>query len=193
MTSGRTAARRAAGVYEFSEAGDAYFFVNCIVWGNPCVDPVELNENMVSENGNIALYDTILEDGVERPVFAFDISRLLDADPTRIDVAYHGVDPGAFHAPTEEEKARVRARLGLGSGSYIAFLGAKEPRKNVPNLIRGWVLAVRDRPNPPALVVAGGQGHDDDIDGAVADVPGGSTQSKMRPGSVRRPKSCWGA
>ena len=40
-----------------------------------------------------------------------ELIRLLDADPTRIDVAYHGVDPAAFHAPTEEEKARVRARL----------------------------------------------------------------------------------
>ena len=68
-----------------------------------------------------------------------ELIRLLDADPTRIDVAYHGVDPAAFHAPTEEEKARVRARLGLGDAGYVAFLGAKEPRKNVPNLIRGWV------------------------------------------------------
>ncbi|MBO4210676.1 glycosyltransferase family 4 protein, partial [Micromonospora echinofusca] len=78
-----------------------------------------------------------------------ELIRLLDADPTRIDVAYHGVDQAAFHAPTEEEKARVRARLGLGDGSYLAFLGAKEPRKNVPNLIRGWARAVADRPNPP--------------------------------------------
>src|SRR5215217_5151557 len=99
-----------------------------------------------------------------------ELIRLLDADPTRIDVAYHGVDPTAFHAPTEEEKARVRARLGLGDTGYVAFLGAKEPRKNVPNLIRGWARAVADWPHPPALVVAGGQGHDDDIDRAVAEV-----------------------
>ena len=38
-------------------------------------------------------------------------------------------------------KARVAARLGL-HGSYVAFLGALEPRKNVPTLIRGWVEAV---------------------------------------------------
>src|SRR3954462_938846 len=74
-----------------------------------------------------------------------ELIRLLDADPTRIDVAYHGVDHDAFHVPSEDEKARVRARLGLGSMGYIAFLGVKEPRKNVPSLIRGWVLAVRDR------------------------------------------------
>jgi glycosyltransferase involved in cell wall biosynthesis len=112
-----------------------------------------------------------------------ELIRLLDADPTRIDVAYHGVDQAAFHAPSPEERARVRARLGLGDGTYIAFLGAKEPRKNVPNLIRGWVAAVADRPSPPALVIAGGQGHDDEIDQAVASVPG--HLRLLRPGYLR--------
>ncbi|MGI5245372.1 glycosyltransferase family 4 protein [Dactylosporangium sp. CA-139066] len=112
-----------------------------------------------------------------------ELIRLLDADPTRIDVAYHGVDPQAFHAPSEDEKARVRARLGLGSTEYVAFLGAKEPRKNVPSLIRGWTAAVRDRQDPPALVVAGGQGHDDEIDGAIAEVP--SHLRLLRPGYLR--------
>lgn len=112
-----------------------------------------------------------------------ELIRLLDAEPTHIDVAYHGVDAAAFHAPTEEEKARVRARLGLGEGRYIAFLGAKEPRKNVPNLIRGWVLAVRDLPDAPALVIAGGSGHDDDIDRAAVDVP--AHLRLIRPGYLR--------
>jgi glycosyltransferase involved in cell wall biosynthesis len=112
-----------------------------------------------------------------------ELIRLLDADPTRIDVAYHGVDPAAFHVPSPEEKARVRARLGLGESHYIAFLGAKEPRKNVPNLIRGWAMAVADRPSPPALVVAGGQGHDDEIDQAVAIVP--ANLRLLRPGYLR--------
>jgi glycosyltransferase involved in cell wall biosynthesis len=112
-----------------------------------------------------------------------ELIRLLDADPTTIDVAYHGVDHVAFHAPSEEERARVRARLGLGGSAYIAFLGAKEPRKNVPNLVRGWALAVADRPDPPALVIAGGQGHDDEIDRAVADLP--AHLRLLRPGYLR--------
>ncbi|HEY7225732.1 MAG TPA: glycosyltransferase family 1 protein [Micromonosporaceae bacterium] len=112
-----------------------------------------------------------------------ELIRLLDADPGRIDVAYHGVDPVAFHAPNEEEKARVRARLGLPESPYVAFLGANEPRKNVPNLIRGWVLACSDRREPPALVLAGGQGHDDEIDQAAAAVP--EPLRLLRPGYLR--------
>ena len=112
-----------------------------------------------------------------------ELIRLLGADPTRLDVAYHGVDPAAFHAPSVDERARVRARLGLGDGTYVAFLGAKEPRKNVPNLIRGWAEAVADRSTPPALVLAGGQGHDDEIDQAVAGVP--SHLRLLRPGYLR--------
>lgn len=111
-----------------------------------------------------------------------ELIRLLDADPTRIDVAYHGVDHTAFHLPSEEEKARVRARLGISS-PYVAFLGAKEPRKNVPNLIRGWIAAVKDLPEPPALVIAGGQGHDDEIDRAATEVP--AHLRLLRPGYLR--------
>jgi glycosyltransferase involved in cell wall biosynthesis len=112
-----------------------------------------------------------------------ELIRLLGADPTRLDVAYHGVDPAAFHAPSPDEKARVRARLGLGEATYVAFLGAKEPRKNVPNLIRGWAIAVAERDNPPALVLAGGQGHDDEIDQAVANLP--PNLRLLRPGYLR--------
>jgi len=112
-----------------------------------------------------------------------ELIRLLDADPNCIDVAYHGVDMHAFHPPTPEEKARVRARLGLGTTPYVAFLGAKEPRKNVPNLIRGWAAAVGEWPTPPALVIAGGQGHDDEIDQAVSEVP--AHLRLLRPGYLR--------
>jgi len=112
-----------------------------------------------------------------------ELIRLLDADPTKIDVAYHGVDPAAFHPPTEDEKARVRARLGLADVPYIAFLGAKEPRKNVPNLIRGWAAAVADMDDPPALVIASGSGHDDEIDRAATAVP--AHLRLLRPGYLR--------
>jgi glycosyltransferase involved in cell wall biosynthesis len=112
-----------------------------------------------------------------------ELIRLLDADPTRIDVAYHGVDPEIFHRPSDAERARVQARLGLHGDSYIAFLGTQEPRKNVPNLIRGWVKACAGRPEPPALVIAGGSGHDDEIDAVIAEIPAGFRL--LRPGYLR--------
>jgi glycosyltransferase involved in cell wall biosynthesis len=112
-----------------------------------------------------------------------ELVRLVDADSTRIDVAYHGVDHEVFRPPTEAEAARISARLGLRGQQYIAFLGAFEPRKNVPSLIRGWVSAVGEWDSPPALVIAGGAGWDDEIEAAVAEVP--SHLRVIRPGYLR--------
>ncbi|TDB83869.1 glycosyltransferase family 1 protein [Actinomadura sp. KC216] len=100
-----------------------------------------------------------------------ELVRVLSADPDHIDVAYHGVDHDVFHRPSEAETKYVSDRLGLHGRPYVAYLGALEPRKNVPNLIRGWVLACKDRPDPPVLVLAGGGGWDDEVDAALATVP----------------------
>jgi glycosyltransferase involved in cell wall biosynthesis len=112
-----------------------------------------------------------------------EVVRELQADATLIDVAYHGVDQRTFQVPSDAEKERVQARLGLGGQPYIAFLGMLEPRKNVPGLIRGWVTAFADRDDAPALVLAGGSGWDDHVDGAVAEVP--SHLRVLRPGYLR--------
>ncbi|HIW62999.1 MAG TPA: glycosyltransferase family 4 protein [Candidatus Stackebrandtia excrementipullorum] len=112
-----------------------------------------------------------------------ELIRLLDADADKTAVAYHGVDPRSFYIPDDAEKARVAARLGLADTPYVAFLGVMEPRKNVPNLVRGWAAAVAERPNPPALVLAGGSGHDDAIDDAVSQIP--SHLKVVRPGYLR--------
>jgi glycosyltransferase involved in cell wall biosynthesis len=109
--------------------------------------------------------------------------RVLDADATGIDVAYHGVDTNLFHIPSIAEQERVSSRLGLGSLPYVAFLGTLEPRKNVPALIRGWVEAVRRLDEPPALVLAGGTGWDLEVDAAVAAVP--EELTVLRPGYLR--------
>ena len=65
-------------------------------------------------------------------------------------------------------RAAARARADQ---PYVAFLGTLEPRKNVPALVRGWAEAVRDRADPPALVLAGGTGWDDGIDAGRRRVP----------------------
>jgi glycosyltransferase involved in cell wall biosynthesis len=99
-----------------------------------------------------------------------ELVRVLGADPTRIDVAYHGVDHALFHRPDEHQLRQVSSRLGLHGKPYVAYLGTLEPRKNVPALIAGWAGAVADLSDPPALVLAGGSGWSDEVDQTVAAV-----------------------
>jgi glycosyltransferase involved in cell wall biosynthesis len=110
-----------------------------------------------------------------------ELVRLVSERAGRAVVAPHGVDATVFRRPTQEETAALRVEVGLRADQdYVAFLGTIEPRKNVGNLIRGWVSACGGRADPPALVLAGGSGWDDSIDRIVASVPAGLTV--IRPG-----------
>lgn len=114
-----------------------------------------------------------------------EVVRLTGADPDRVDVALHGVDASAFAPPGPAERERVAASLGLQGRSWVAFLATIEPRKNVGNLLRGWVRAFADahRDDPasvPALVLAGGEGWDTALPAVLDAVPPGMTV--VRPG-----------
>lgn len=112
-----------------------------------------------------------------------EVVRHTHAVADRITVIPHGVDHVRFRPPTEVEVKELREWLGLGSDEpYVAFLGTLEPRKNVPALVRAFVEATRDLPDPPALVLAGGKGWDDALDGEVARVP--AHLRVLRPGFV---------
>jgi glycosyltransferase involved in cell wall biosynthesis len=100
-----------------------------------------------------------------------ELVRVLGADPTKIDVAYHGVDHGRFDLPEDANVRHVSDRLGLHGKPYVGYLGTLEKRKNVPALINGWAEAVADLETPPALVLAGGSGWSEEVDEAVANVP----------------------
>src|SRR6202050_3308762 len=67
-----------------------------------------------------------------------ELVRVLGTDPTRIDVAYHGVDHDLFRRPDDQKLQQVGNRLGLHGQPYVAYLGTLEPRKKVPALIEGW-------------------------------------------------------
>lgn len=108
------------------------------------------------------------------------IRQAVGGAPEAFHVAHLGVEDTFFHPADEAERERVRASLGLDGRSYVAFLGTLEPRKNIPALVRAWSRAVADRPDPPALVLAGGRGWDDDITPAIASVPDHLTV--LRPG-----------
>lgn len=112
-----------------------------------------------------------------------EVARHTGTDADRITVVPHGVDHERFRPPTSQEVAEARRWLGLdGSGSYVAFLGTLEPRKNVPALIRAYVEVCAGRAHPPALVLAGGRGWDEGIDPALAEVP--ASLRVIRPGFV---------
>ncbi len=103
---------------------------------------------------------------------AAELARVAKADPLRLEIIQHGVDSERFHVPTAEEVAAARQLVGLRPDErYVAFLGALEPRKNVPALIRGFAAACRGRDEPPALVLAGQPGWDRQVERALDDVP----------------------
>lgn len=103
---------------------------------------------------------------------AAELGRVTGTDPSRLEIIQHGVDSDRFHLPTLEEVSAARRLVGLGPNTpYVAFLGALEPRKNVPALIRGFAAACKGRPNPPALVLAGQPGWDRQVERALDDVP----------------------
>jgi glycosyltransferase involved in cell wall biosynthesis len=103
---------------------------------------------------------------------AIELARVARADPRRLEVIQHGVDAERFHLPTQDEIDIARSMVGLAPDTpYVAFLGALEPRKNVPALIRGFAAACRGRSDAPALVLAGQPGWDRQVERALDDVP----------------------
>ena len=91
-----------------------------------------------------------------------------------LHVVHHGVDADRFHPPSPEETTVVRHRLSLGASPYVGFLGAVEPRKNVPALIRGFARASQIRAgqsDPVALVLAGQPGWDSQVERELQAVP----------------------
>ncbi|RBM18507.1 glycosyl transferase family 1 [Prauserella sp. PE36] len=102
---------------------------------------------------------------------AEELARVTRVRGAQVEIIQHGVDEERFHPPSPEEIRAARDAVGLGDTPYVAFLGALEPRKNVPALIRGFALAVADRPEPPALVLAGQPGWDRQVENALDAVP----------------------
>jgi glycosyltransferase involved in cell wall biosynthesis len=102
---------------------------------------------------------------------ASQLARVAGADPRQLEVIPHGVDNDRFHPPSPEEVRAARALTGVAGVPYVAFLGALEPRKNVPALIRGFAAARAGRPDPMALVLAGQPGWDRQVERALDAVP----------------------
>ncbi|HVL82456.1 MAG TPA: glycosyltransferase family 1 protein [Actinomycetota bacterium] len=59
------------------------------------------------------------------------------ADPDRVDVVPLGVDHSRFTPEGDDADAELRSRAGV-HGSYLMWVGALEPRKDVPTLVRAY-------------------------------------------------------
>lgn len=98
-----------------------------------------------------------------------DLTRLLGVPPERVDVAAPGIDP-EFSRPVDADAlAQFRQQKSLPE-HFVLFLGTREPRKNIPTLIRAFAQAKRAARLPHQLVIAGGRGWmDEAIPAAVAE------------------------
>ena len=84
---GNTSRRMAAGLHEISEVPlDRCVIANSILWANRSDQIFELrNENLISDNGNLEIYHSIVENSSNKPVFALAIDTMLDTDPAFTD------------------------------------------------------------------------------------------------------------
>ena len=86
-----------------------------------------------------------------------DVIALRHADPARVHVVYEGVD--AHFRPVRDPAtlAEVQARYGL-QPPFILSVGAIEPRKNLPLLLRAFAALCQQPGFQHQLVIAGGKG-----------------------------------
>jgi len=93
-----------------------------------------------------------------------DVVELLQVDPDRVDVTPLGVDP-RFRRPSGEEIVAFRQRHEL-KRPFVLTVGTREPRKNLPALVRAFAAIAPDLPHE--LVHIGGAGWlTDELDRAI--------------------------
>ena len=102
---------------------------------------------------------------------ADELARWVRRPARRTAVAPLGVDGAVFHPPTATDRRALGDAVPDLPREWIAFLGTLEPRKNVPALIEAVrAVAVQRRSaglEVPALLLAGAQGWDDDVQSAI--------------------------
>lgn len=83
-----------------------------------------------------------------------DLLDVYDLDPSRVSVTYLG--PDASYRPMDRLAARERLRTRYDIGEdFLLYVGAIQPRKNIPRLLSAFALAKREFRLPHKLVIVG--------------------------------------
>ena len=100
---------------------------------------------------------------------ADEYRRVTGAPESRVVVALLGFDSDLFSPPTPSAVAELSREILPSGGSWIAFLGTLEPRKNVASLIDGYTSATSELmpEERPSLLLAGGEGWDSAVQPAI--------------------------
>lgn len=125
-------------------------------------DPTFYTMPEVHERAKVTYFRRMAKLGVRRAARVIAVSEYArrgavehaGAEPDAVDVVRLGVDPSVYHVRGNETvDARLRARVGV-DGPYLFWVGAVEPRKDVPSLVEAFAALAGDGA-PHTLVLAG--------------------------------------
>jgi glycosyltransferase involved in cell wall biosynthesis len=85
---------------------------------------------------------------VEAEMFGFPTSR--------VHILGNGVDTQRFRLRSDEERMRLRKKLGVEATGMVLFVGRLAPEKNPDGLIKAWRMALPRLPVGWKLVLVGG-------------------------------------
>lgn len=81
-----------------------------------------------------------------------DIAKTYGVNPAKIDVVYNGINE--FFQPLDTNSKNAVKQKWTQGQDYFVYVGSLHPRKNIPNLIRGF-NAFKQNGSPIKLVLAG--------------------------------------
>ncbi|HVE92696.1 MAG TPA: glycosyltransferase family 1 protein [Actinomycetota bacterium] len=152
-------------------------------------DPTFFTHPHLHERAKVLWFRRMARTGLRRATVILAVSDYaragaidrLGAHPDRIRTVHLGVDHSLYCPQKGASDESLRAAAGV-SGPYVLWVGAQEPRKDVPSLIAAWTR-LREQGLEHRLVLAGPRAWGAAaIDQAVAASPG--ARHVHRPGYV---------
>jgi glycosyltransferase involved in cell wall biosynthesis len=124
-------------------------------------DPTFFTLPEVHERAKVAYFRLMAVQGAKRAARVIAVSEYArrgavehtGVDAGRVDVVHLGVDLQRFRPEQDPRDEKLRARVGI-SGPFLFWVGAHEPRKDVPTLVEAFAALVRAGADH-SLVLAG--------------------------------------